>query len=388
MKKKNIIIISIIILIIIIPTFLITKSYIKTITNQLKIKGSKDISYGILASTNKYIDNYIYQNLGDELEKDIEFICNGSNCEITEKSKSKLTNKKYNQTIDIKRIIPKSGKIKILKNGKAIKLENLEINELYCNNENYNIICKNKKEQIEEKTNEQQESTIEKKHCDIIANREYDYVLSKGDEVSICNEQFNIIYSNSETTVMLAKYNLNVGNNIQEGQVGIQNSKAIGWNENEATKIDDCYPGAVAFSGSNYWYNNATNSINEKYGNNFPVDIYDLEYQWKDGNKYSIIRYVEQYKNYLINQLDVKDINARLLTYNEATTYFGCGNHLCPTYGINSFITNTSFWMGTAQDVNSVWYTDSDGDFYEDYYTSKFSRGVRPVIEVPTSNIK
>ena len=196
---------------------------------------------------------------------------------------------------------------------------------------------------------------------------------------------------------MLAKYNLKVGyiyssSGTKTGEYtsndpgyGKQSSEARGWVNGETRY------GTVAFSATTYWDDNGSPSSNypgSYYpGPNYPT-IYDsVNYKGEPGqNNYSVAYYVDAYKTLLINNgTTIK--NARLLTYDEATdSSIGCdaSNCSCPT---NGFITNTSFWLGSANDIDGVWNVYSRGDFGYIGYDYGSLVGVRPVIVVSKSNI-
>ena len=101
---------------------------------------------------------------------------------------------------------------------------------------------------------------------------------------------------------------------------------------------------------------------------------------------YSIAYYVEQYKTKLIEMGAPSTITGRLLTFEEATS-LGCdaNENTCPQ---DSFITDTSFWLGSALDNDIVWNVDSgsSGFSYNTYFDDG-AYGVRPVIEILTSDI-
>ena len=142
----------------------------------------------------------------------------------------------------------------------------------------------------------------------------------------------------------------------------------------------------MAFSGTYYWA--AGVKLKSKYGSAWDTNnIYDTDYNEASGNNYSVAYYVENYKNTLESYgLTVND--ARLLTYSEATdSSIGCikTSLSCPTTG---FITNTSFWLGSARDDFSMWLVSSVGGFYgiDSDYPDRY--GVRPVIVIPKSTIE
>ena len=101
---------------------------------------------------------------------------------------------------------------------------------------------------------------------------------------------------------------------------------------------------------------------------------------------YSIAYYVEQYKTKLIEMGAPSTITGRLLTFEEATS-LGCdaNENTCPQ---DSFITDTSFWLGSAYGDDGVWDVNGSGsNFYDCSYDGDNYYGVRPVIEISTSDI-
>ena len=207
--------------------------------------------------------------------------------------------------------------------------------------------------------------------------------LQVGDEICVngdTTECFNFIRYDGDNIVMLSKYNLNVGRNIQPGAEGVQNSLAIGLNEDSSTIVNGYYPATIRFSGTNYWN---SSGLKPEYGTSYPADVYDIDYNEATGNNYSVAYYVENYKNTLESYgLTVND--ARLLTYSEATTNVGCSSssYKCPS----GFIRNTSFWLGSASGDYSVWGVLSVGVFSDDYFSGG-GFGVRPVIVISKSDI-
>ena len=213
--------------------------------------------------------------------------------------------------------------------------------------------------------------------------------LQVGDEICIegtTTECFNFIGYEDNDIKMLAKWNLNVGNNPKGTATNLQDSDVKGY-VSSGTKY-----GNVAFSQIDYWFDGS--NLKSKYGSSYPADVYDTDYVTGpnfSGNGfyttgYSIAYYVEEYKDKL-EDYGVTINDARLLTYAEATgSSIGCdgSNYSCPT---NGFITNTSFWLGSAYDFLNVWFVIPDGNFrYSDYsYDNSF--GVRPVIVISKDNI-
>ena len=216
--------------------------------------------------------------------------------------------------------------------------------------------------------------------------------LQVGDEICIngsTTECFNFIRYDGDNIVMLSKYNLKVGNiyssdgSTKTGEYtssdtgyGLQSSEARGW-VSGATRY-----GTVAFSETRYW--NDGSNLKPKYGSSYPADVYDTDYSDASGTNYSVVYYVENYKDTLETYgLTVQD--ARLLTYSEATTNVGCRESYydCPS----GFITNTSFWLGSARGYLGVWSVNLSGSFDSTNYRSDYYRGVRPVIVISKSDI-
>ena len=217
--------------------------------------------------------------------------------------------------------------------------------------------------------------------------------LQVGDEICVngdTQECFNFIRYDGDNVVMLSKYNLKVGDICNNSGVktgsyfssdtgyGLQSSEVKGYVPSGTTY------GTVRFSGHYYWVDES-NNLKSKYGSAWNTNnIYDTDYNEASGNNYSVAYYVEDYKDTLESYgLTVQ--SARLLTYSEATdSSIGCSNHTCPTTG---FITNTSFWLGSAYGNVRVWSVDSVGGFVNGDFSHDNYYGVRPVIEVAKSEV-
>ena len=219
--------------------------------------------------------------------------------------------------------------------------------------------------------------------------------LTAGDEICLngtTTECFNFIGYSGDDVVMLAKYNLNVGNNTQPGTVGVQNPLATG-DKSGAVVVDGKYPATVYFSENKYWY---SGDILPEY--QLSLDVYKPTYDSAPGNEqYSLAYYIKPYKTLLEgNGYGAVIKEARLLTYDEVTyPNIGCdiSTGTCPT---DSFILNTSFWLGTVRNtyeenyhydmiyvIRSFNYFNSSsyGSYNDSYY------GVRPVIVVAKTSL-
>jgi hypothetical protein len=189
-----------------------------------------------------------------------------------------------------------------------------------------------------------------------------------GSVIKIADEEFYVIGQEDDQHVKLfAKYNLNVGNNIQPGTEGIQNSLAIGYNKNSSTVVDNYYPATVPFSSTNYWYDGS--NLKSAYGSFFPAYVYD--------DNASIKTYVDEYVEYL--EAQGVSVTGRLIKQEELVS-LGCNvsNHRCSS--APAWVYQTSFWSGSAYDSIGVWDVITSGQF--NYYTFYYSNslGVRPVI--------
>ena len=224
--------------------------------------------------------------------------------------------------------------------------------------------------------------------------------LSLGDELCLDDQCFNFIKYDGDNVVMLAKWNLKVGdiyndNGEKTGEYtsndegyGLQSSEVIGINQSST------YYGTVPFSATKYWTGAAS----------YPTEVYDATYVtepdfsttcnntdncWKTPG-YSIAYYVEGYKTKLTNDYHAIIKSARLLTYDEATdSDIGCNisDSTCPTIGPSGFIRNTSFWLGSAFNAYNVWRVYSSDTFSYSNYVVDYSFGVRPVIIVEKNNL-
>ena len=178
-----------------------------------------------------------------------------------------------------------------------------------------------------------------------------------GSEVCIKDECFYIISNDGSTVTMLAKYNLHVGNSVDENNnvtplanpTGKQDLNMVGVSSQGMP-----YKGTTEFSNTNYWSNIT----------NYPAYIYD--------SNSILYSYVENYKTYL-STLGVTPSEARLITYEELTS-LGCSGTCSET--APSWVYATSYWSGTARSSRDVWGVHSDGYFGITRYSSDYLVGV------------
>ena len=184
------------------------------------------------------------------------------------------------------------------------------------------------------------------------------------DEICIGEECFYVMYSDETTVTMLAKYNLYVGGEFDNGTwtaygeeaTGKQDSTMIGYGTTPRK-------GTSTFSNTNYWYSTVSS---------YPAYVY---------NENSLLyNYVENYKIYL-STLGVVPIEARLITIEEFET-LGCSGSSCTS--APSWVYATSYWTGSAAETKRLWRVYSSGALSRDVvsYENNSSLGVRPVITI------
>lgn len=213
--------------------------------------------------------------------------------------------------------------------------------------------------------------------------------LQAGDEIcgkaslGLDDQCFNFIRYDGNDVIMLAKYNLNVGSNAKGTATNKQDSDVKG----AITGITTY--GNVKYSQDYYWFDEDSWQFKPEYGQTPPIDVYDEEnYSGAPGeDNYSVAYYVKEYKNILTN-MGVPIKNARLLKHSETTDpSIGCvideydfGD--CPT---DSFISNTSFWLGsnTGANQDEMWIIWGELGYIDSYfYYHDWDIGVRPVIVI------
>ena len=197
--------------------------------------------------------------------------------------------------------------------------------------------------------------TLSERVSPTYVTRQVSNQITAGDEICIEDECFNVISSDANNVTMLAKYNLNVGNNIQTGTQGIQNINSIGWNSDNSTMDESYnYPSTVAFASQGNWTTVET----------YPANVYSYS---------TIGTYINNYKGYL-QGLGARIQDARLLSYTESSSN-------------PSFLRNTSFWLSDAADSFRVYEVSISTGLYRDACSNAGLYGVRPVIVIPINTI-
>ena len=210
---------------------------------------------------------------------------------------------------------------------------------------------------------------------------------------NLINTNGNIYNYASGKSILLAKYNLYVGQTCTSSSsctpistsasgYGLQSIDAKGYVDSSSPRV-----GVVPFSGSStnngYWYDTTTSTIKTQYGTSYNAsNIYDTTYNTAPnysvafnnnaGNaNYSIAYYVEEY----VDRLGIEG-TGRLLTYTEA-------NAMTQVQRTNG----AQYWLGSGYSNIDVWNVNTSiGLYYGTFYYTNY-RGVRPVIVVSTSDI-
>ena len=227
---------------------------------------------------------------------------------------------------------------------------------------------------------------------DIDIDRHVPGEITPGDKVCIGQtECFYVISTNNTSTDMVSKYNLLVGNRVENGVTtpidttgegyNLQSSDAKGYDGSDLKNA--VVPFATGPSGYGYWWDNSNYILKPGYngdwgGNPFYPRVYD--------SNSTTYNYVEEYVRILKDDFNMPaSIEGRLLYYEEAHN-----SESLVDEDNNPIIVNreTSYWMGSAKSSNSMWvYSMYSSSSMIDYlgYNNDDVCGIRPVIEIPTS---
>ena len=239
------------------------------------------------------------------------------------------------------------------------------------------------------------ETLVTSEMTDLYAKYGIPYTILSGDldtvgsEVKIGTEEFYVIGQEDSSHVkLLSKWNLNVGSNPKGTATNLQDSDVKGY------VYGGTAYGNVVYSSKNYWHDSTNNKAKDEYGGytlNTNRRYYDEQgnvvYPYVYDSNASIKTYVDNYVTYLNTQ--GVQVSGRLISYEELVA-LGC-NAIAEssTYSCNSssggtapsWVYQTSFWSGSVYGNERVWYVESGGFFYNDYYDSTgVFLGVRPVI--------
>ena len=204
--------------------------------------------------------------------------------------------------------------------------------------------------------------------------------VSVGEIVKIGTEEFYVIGRSGEDLVLLAHYNLKVGDiydrNNNNNKIGSYNPSEMGYGKQSSEVrggvAGDHKRGTLAFASTNYWNGNVAVPNSPFTGN------YQEPYVYVYNSSSHLKGYVDSYAN----SLGVTVKEARLMKYIEAKN-LGCtmSNESCA--GAPAFLHETSFWLGNANGPESVWRIDSiNNKFMRGAYDNNYYYGIRPVIVI------
>ena len=279
-------------------------------------------------------------------------------------------NLKYCIVIDIngriKNINVSNGKYSYSKSGSDLKIGNIDVensNDIELESDNTENICRN---------------------APIITfvNRQNAGQITAGDEVAIRSEHFYVVSSDATTTVLLAKYDLKPDGNGSYMQdtsgtdtnivkVNFLDSNNMAYWDNRNCTYDGSWSCPRA-GGLKSEYANPTNEAGARdYAMPYP-EVYD-------SNAVNIYPVVQSYANKIATEVGIS-ITGKLMTREQA-------NYLSKDVRKDLNGTNgTYYWLGCATWKNSIWAVNSSGDCIFNILANK-TYGVRPVIEIPTSEI-
>jgi len=202
-------------------------------------------------------------------------------------------------------------------------------------------------------TSEGEEGNLEEGTCTLLQKgsnyEEIEKVKNKkfefGQLVCFGDECFNVIDSDMRTVTMLAVHKINpdVDNPIQNANAELS-----------------------AYSTRPYWYNGRT--VKDEYGGKYPAYIYD--------SNSILYNYLEAYANYLKEKNNFKDIDIKLIKY-EDVLEFPSKTILKKGY---------SLWTGSASMGNNQYIINSGGGFGGAGWCSQ-KHGIVPVIVVNKADI-
>ena len=229
--------------------------------------------------------------------------------------------------------------------------------------------------------------------------RQNDGQITIGDVIGIGEtEEFYVISSNSEKTVLQGKYNLLVGGEIKNyrySELIPEDIPRYGLQSAEATiGTDGNYKYVVRFSDDAYWMN-GTNLISP-YNENDTIYYNDPDIQFKyrlddsqvypyiyDANStvYQYISGENGYVDKLKNMGAPSSITGRIITYQEAKNVESINYNILYSH-------KASYWIATPYGINGIYYIAPELGTIDTTGPSNINGyGVRPVIEIPTSEL-
>ena len=224
-------------------------------------------------------------------------------------------------------------------------------------------------------------------------NKNARYTNSDGVYVKGKSEDFYVISDNGDTVTALARYNLMAGSKATDTfatafpglQANTTDTYPVAFsNKDENRKKTGC-TGNYCYLG--YWTQESGNLL-ENYGASYPADVFDENsLMWE---------YVQNYKTYFENTLNMTVTDMRLITYDELVD-LGCDrgehgiNSTCRTDTVTAnkreWIYNTWYCSSSAGDYYTLWRVDKFGTFCERPFYEESLIGIRPVITISKTDM-
>ena len=209
-------------------------------------------------------------------------------------------------------------------------------------------------------------SQLDSYPCMVTEKNAKEIAIGVGDVITCKTENFYVIENDGTNIKMLAKYNLNVGDNkISSDTEGIQSVHTPGFVTGGTTP----YPGTISFSSTNYWSSTTT----------YPSFMYN--------NNSNLSQYVDEYAVYLRRILETPEIIASLISYDQMIA-LGCNSTNNSCANAPEWLHLVSYWTGSAYNTTNIWGMNSSGTFGNARYSENNIYGVRPVVAIPINKVK
>ncbi len=190
--------------------------------------------------------------------------------------------------------------------------------------------------------------------------------ITSGDELTIADENFYVVSSDENETILLTKYAIITTLNSQSS-VLLNTDKVV---FSETGYWDNCN---YSYDG-NSWNCSGTSGIKNTYGTR-----YNNPYPYVYDSNSLLYSYINAYTNKISNATDVR-VTGRLLSYEEANTMHTSTN----LYAKNA-LKSSDYWLGSARDNKVLYCYWPHGVFSSgNFFSANF---LRPVIIVSTSDL-
>ena len=172
---------------------------------------------------------------------------------------------------------------------------------------------------------------------------------------------FKVIEVNGNTSVLLPRYNLNVGSNKISSLAEFAQSSSLQGG-----------PGAVIFSNNDYWTGNVGS------GKTYPGNPGSSPYAYVFDSNSALSDYATRYQG-IVRSKGLSSAVVKLMTYEQASSLQSRDY---------SYLYNSTFWLGSAR-WGSIYIVEnvSGNSIKAVVYNSSEGRGFRPVIVVNNSDL-